>query len=66
LESAVNIDKEKQGLYDTAKQLSNNHIDLYSIDGALDRFIISAGATSGNVADGINKLNEYINKLLNK
>jgi hypothetical protein len=66
LESAVNIDKEKQGLYDTAKQLSNNHIDLYSIDGALDRFIVSAGSMSGNVADGISKLNEYINKLLNK
>ena len=66
LESAVRVDKEKQGLYDTAKKLSGNRIDLYSVETAIDRFIISSGTIGGNVADDISRLNEHINKLLNK
>jgi len=61
LESAVKVDKAKQGLFSQAKALSNNRIDFNSVEGALDKFIHS----SGNVVNNADALNNVVNQLLN-
>lgn len=62
LASAAKIDAEKKALFDTARQVSNNRVDLASIEGAIDRFIASGGAVGSN----IQKLNDAVNSFLKK
>lgn len=60
LASAAKIDAEKRALFDTARQVSNNRIDLAGIETALDRFILSGGSVGSN----LQKLNNTITALL--
>lgn len=60
LESAVKVDKEKQGLFTQAKTLSNNRINFASLETAIDKFIHS----SGSVGNNAESLNNAINQLL--
>ena len=60
LTSAEKIDAEKRALFDTARQVSNNRIDLAGIETALDRFILSGGSVGSN----LQKLNNTITALL--
>ena len=62
LQSATKIDAEKKKLFDTAKMVSSNRVDLAGIENALDRFIMSGG----NVGSNIQKLNEAINNFIKK
>ena len=62
LESAAKLEKEKQALFEQAKTLSNSKIDFIGIEGALDRFVNSAGKVGGTVAD----VDSAISKILNK
>ena len=62
LTSAAKIDAEKKALFDTARQVSNNRVDLASIEGAIDRFIVSGGTVGSN----IQKLNDAVNSFLKK
>jgi hypothetical protein len=62
LESAVKVDRGKQALFDQAKALSDNRLDFNSIEGALDKFIHSAGSVGNN----IHELNTFINQSINK
>ena len=62
LQSATKIDAEKKKLFDTAKIISSNRVDLAGIETALDRFIMSGGSVGSN----IQKLNEAINNFIKK
>lgn len=62
LTSAAKIDAEKKALFDTARAVSNNRVDLAGIETALDRFILAGGSVGSN----IQKLNAAINSFLKK
>lgn len=62
LVSATKINKEKQALFATAKQLTNNRIDFNSVEGAVDKFIRSGGNVGGNVVLFSNAINNLLNK----
>jgi hypothetical protein len=62
LQSATKIDAEKKKLFDTARMVSNNRVDLAGIETAIDRFIIAGGSVGGN----IQKLDEAINNFIKK
>jgi hypothetical protein len=63
LESATKVDKEKTALYEKAKQITNNQLDLGNVENALDRFIHSSGS-AGNKINTLNtELAPYVNLL---
>lgn len=60
LESAAKVETEKQALYEKAKSLSSNRLDLAGIETALDKFIHGAGNVGGRVAEVSNAVNQYL------
>lgn len=62
LESAVKVDKAKAAIFDRAKELSNNKIDLKVVEMMLDNFIHA----SGSVSDKINTLNHQLDPFFSK
>lgn len=62
LQSAVKLNKEQQALFDQVKTLSNTRIDLVSIEGALDRFVNSAGNVGGKIVDIDSSINNILKK----
>lgn len=62
LQSAAKIDAEKKKLFDTARMVSNNRVDLAGIENAIDRFIVSGGSVGSN----IQKLNDAISSFTKK
>ena len=62
LESAVKVGKEKQALFENVKTLSNTKIDFVGIEGALDRFVNSAGKVGGKIVDVDSSINQILNK----
>ncbi|HEY1022437.1 MAG: hypothetical protein ACO1NX_10025 [Chitinophagaceae bacterium] len=62
LTSAAKIDAEKKALFDTARQITNNRVNLAEIEAALDSFIISGGSVGSNVQ----KLSQTVNSFLKK
>ncbi len=62
LTSAAKVDAEKKALFDTARMVSNNRVNLTEIEAALDNFIISGGSVGSN----IQKLSQTVNSFLKK
>ena len=62
LKSAVKVTKARQDIFDRAKELTNNRIDLNQVENAIDSFIIDAG----NVGENVIKLNDNINSIINQ
>lgn len=62
LESAAKVDKERTALIAQVQNLAGTKIDIEKLENQLDNFILDAGEHSQKLV----KLNEEINKLLNK
>ena len=62
LTSAAKIDAEKKALFDAAKQVSKNRVDLASIEGAIDKFIMTGGSVGANMQKLSDTINSYIKK----
>lgn len=62
LQSAAKIDAEKKALFDTARLVSNNRLDLANIEKALDQFITAGG----HVGSNLQKLNSTVNSFIKK
>jgi len=60
LTSAAKIDTQKKALFDTARAVSHNRVDLAGIEAALNQFILSGGSVGSN----IQKLNATVNSFL--
>lgn len=60
LTSAVKVDAEKKALFDAAKQVSSNRLDLAGIEGAIDRFIMTGGSVGANMQ----KLSDTVNRFI--
>jgi len=62
LESAVKVTREQQALFEQVKTLSNTKLDFVSIEGALDRFVNSAGNVGGKIVDIDSSINNILKK----
>ena len=62
LTSATKIDAEKKAMFDAAKQVSKNRVDLASIEGAIDRFIMTGGSVGANMQKLSDTINSFIKK----
>jgi len=62
MESSIKVDKERAQLFNQAKEISNNKLDLNKIENSLDSFINNAG----NISDNVIQLNDVINSIINK
>ena len=62
LTSAAKVDAERKALFDSARAVSHNRVDLVEIEAALDRFIVSGG----HVGSNIQKLSQTVNSFLKK
>lgn len=62
IESAVKVDKERKNLLAQVQNLAGTKIDIEKLENQLDTFILDAGDYGKKLV----KLNEEINKLLNK
>lgn len=62
LTSASKIDAEKKAMFDAAKSVSKNRVDLVSIEGAIDRFIMTGGSVGANMQKLSDTINSFIKK----
>ena len=62
LTSATKIDAEKKAMFDAAKSVSKNRVDLASIEGAIDRFIMTGGSVGANMQKLSDTINSFIKK----
>ncbi len=59
--SAIKVDEARKKFFEEVKTYSKGKIDMNAIDGSLDKFILN----SGSVSDGLLKLNESFDNIIN-
>lgn len=60
LQSAVDVEEEKQKMYSKVSDLSKGNIDLDKVENAIDSFIVEAGEISNKAT----RLNEEVNQII--